>query len=94
MKKDLHPKYHDKAKVICACGNEFTVGSTVPEIHIELCSVCHPFYTGKQKIVDAAGRVDKFKQRMAKKEEAVKGKTGKTAKRAALSAKKKQTVKK
>ncbi len=94
MKKELHPKYQDKAKVICACGNEFTVGSTVPEIHIELCSVCHPFYTGKQKIVDSAGRVDKFKQRMAKKENSDKGKTGKKAKRAALSAKKKQTVKK
>ncbi|MCX6744008.1 MAG: 50S ribosomal protein L31 [Candidatus Parcubacteria bacterium] len=94
MKKDIHPKYHDKAKVICACGNEFTVGSTVPEIHIELCSVCHPFYTGKQKIVDAAGRVDKFKQRMAKKEDSAKSKPGKKAKRAALSAKKKQTVKK
>lgn len=89
MKKELHPKYHDKAKVICACGNEFTVGSTVPEIHIELCSVCHPFYTGKQKIMDTAGRVDKFKQRVAKKEIASKGKVGKTAKRAALSKKKK-----
>jgi large subunit ribosomal protein L31 len=67
MKAEIHPKYHEKAKVICACGNTFTVGSTVPEIHIELCSECHPFYTGKQKLVDTAGRVEKFRQRAAKK---------------------------
>lgn len=67
MKAEIHPKYHDKAKVICACGNSFTVGSTVPEIHIELCSECHPFYTGKQKLVDTAGRVEKFRARAAKK---------------------------
>ena len=94
MKKDIHPQYHDKAKVVCACGNEFTVGSTVPEIHIELCSVCHPFYTGKQKLVDTAGRVDKFKQRAAKQADAAKGKKGKTAKKAALKAKKAKTDKK
>ena len=67
MKKEIHPKYNPKAKVICACGNTFNVGSTVDEIQVELCSVCHPFYTGKQKLVDTAGRVDKFKQRLAKK---------------------------
>ncbi|MBN1326118.1 50S ribosomal protein L31 [Candidatus Falkowbacteria bacterium] len=67
MKAEIHPKYHEKAKVICACGNTFTVGSTVPEIHIELCSECHPFYTGKQKLVDTAGRVEKFRARAAKK---------------------------
>ena len=61
--KDIHPKYYPKAKVTCVCGNEFTTGSTLPEIHIELCSKCHPFYTGKQKLVDTAGRVDKFKSR-------------------------------
>lgn len=67
MKKEIHPKYYERAKVICACGNIFTVGSTVPEIHVELCSNCHPFYTGKQKLVDTAGRVEKFRQRAAKK---------------------------
>lgn len=94
MKKDIHPEYHDKAKVICACGNTFTVGSTTPEIHIELCAACHPFYTGKQKLVDTAGRVDKFKQRTAKMADAAKNKKGKTAKKAALKLKKANTVKK
>jgi len=65
MKKDIHPKYHKDAKVTCACGNTFTVGSTMPEIKIELCSACHPFYTGKQKLVDTARRVEKFQERMA-----------------------------
>ena len=94
MKKDIHPQYHANAKVICACGNSFTVGSTVPEIHVELCSVCHPFYTGKQKLVDTAGRVDKFKQRVAKQAEIANVRKGKTAKKAALKAKKAKTVKK
>lgn len=93
MKKEIHPKYNEKAKVICACGNEFTVGSTVPEIHVELCSVCHPFYTGKQKLVDTAGRVDRFKQRAAKQEEAAKARKGKKVKKAALASKKKQDKK-
>ncbi|MBU1039368.1 50S ribosomal protein L31 [Patescibacteria group bacterium] len=66
MKTDIHPKYHTKAKAICACGNTFTVGSTIEEIHVEICSNCHPFYTGKQKILDAAGRVDRFKKRTAR----------------------------
>jgi large subunit ribosomal protein L31 len=88
MKNNIHPKYYGNAKVICACGNEFTIGSTVPEIHIELCSVCHPFYTGKQKLVDTAGRVDRFKQRMAKQEDAAKSRKGKKVKMAALKAKK------
>jgi len=94
MKKDIHPKYHEKAKVICACGNEFTVGSTVPEIHVELCSVCHPFYTGKQKLVDTAGRVDRFKARMAKKTEAAKTRKGKKAKKSAQAKKKAKKTKK
>ncbi|OGY42039.1 MAG: 50S ribosomal protein L31 [Candidatus Buchananbacteria bacterium RBG_13_39_9] len=92
MKKDIHPKYHQDAKVICACGNSFTVGSTVPELHVELCSACHPFYTGKQKLVDTAGRVDKFKQRLAKKEEVSKLRKGKKEKKTAL-AKRKQAKK-
>lgn len=64
MKTDIHPKY-EKTIIKCACGNEFETRSTVfPEIHTELCSACHPFYTGKQKFVDTAGRVDKFRARM------------------------------
>lgn len=68
MKKDTHPKYYSNAKVTCACGNSFTVGSTQAEIKVELCSKCHPFYTGTQKLVDTARRVEKFRARVAKKE--------------------------
>ena len=66
MKKEIHPKYYHDAKVKCACGNSFTVGSTVPEINVEICSKCHPFYTGKDKIIDTAGRVERFKKRLQK----------------------------
>ncbi|TDJ68041.1 MAG: 50S ribosomal protein L31 [Planctomycetota bacterium] len=59
MKPDIHPKYYD-CTVHCGCGNEFTTRATVKELKIEICNVCHPFYTGKQKFVDAAGRVDRF----------------------------------
>jgi len=64
-KKDIHPKYYGDAKAQCACGNEFTTGSTLKEIKVEICGHCHPFYTGKEKIIDTAGRVDKFKRRVA-----------------------------
>ena len=67
MKTDIHPKYFPAAKVVCACGNTFTVGATRPEIHVEICAKCHPFYTGEQKLIDTAGRVEKFKSRTAKK---------------------------
>jgi large subunit ribosomal protein L31 len=67
-KKDIHPKYYPKAKVQCACGHVFTVGSTKEFIEVEICSQCHPFYTGKEKIIDTMGRVDKFRKRLAKKE--------------------------
>lgn len=67
MKKDIHPKYYDNTKVACACGNTFAVGSTKEFIEVEICSNCHPFYTGKEKIIDTMGRVEKFKKRMAKK---------------------------
>ncbi|MDP2684371.1 MAG: 50S ribosomal protein L31 [bacterium] len=67
MKKDIHPKYYTKAKIVCACGNSFTTGSTSEEIHIEICSMCHPFYTGKQKLLDDRGRVDRFKKLAGKK---------------------------
>ncbi len=66
MKKGIHPKYYPKAKVECACGNTFFVGSTKEFIKVEICSACHPFYTGKEKIVDTMGRVEKFKQKLAK----------------------------
>jgi len=69
MKKDIHPIYYDKAKVQCACGNSFTVGSTKESIEVETCSQCHPFYTGKEKILDSMGRVEKFRKRLQRKEE-------------------------
>lgn len=68
MKKDIHPKYYEKAKVTCSCGNTFEVGSTEPELHVEVCSACHPFYTGSAKFIDTAGRVDKFQERVRKAE--------------------------
>ncbi len=67
MKADIHPKWYPEAKVTCACGNTFTVGATLPEITVEICSNCHPFYTGQLKFVDTAGRVEKFKARQAAK---------------------------
>ena len=65
MKADIHPVYME-AVVKCACGETFKTGSTKPEIHLEICSKCHPFYTGKQKLVDTAGRVERFKRRYTK----------------------------
>jgi large subunit ribosomal protein L31 len=69
MKKDIHPKYYEKAQAKCACGNLMTVGSTKEFSEVEICSKCHPFYTGKEKMTDVAGRVEKFRKRLAKKEE-------------------------
>jgi large subunit ribosomal protein L31 len=67
MKADAHPKYAE-INVVCSCGNSFKTGSTLgQDLHIEVCSSCHPFYTGKQKIVDTAGRVDKFRKKYAGK---------------------------
>ncbi len=65
MKNDIHPKYNN-IKALCACGNEVELGSVMSEIRVEICSACHPFFTGKQKLVDTAGRIEKFKQRYAK----------------------------
>ena len=65
MKKDIHPTYHSEAKVTCGCGASFTVGGTSKGYSLEICSECHPFYTGNQKLVDTAGRVERFKNRMA-----------------------------
>lgn len=77
MKPKIHPKY-DKTTVTCACGNTFETSSTVEKINVEVCSMCHPFYTGKQKYVDTAGRVDRFK---AMQEKAAKMKTTKKSKK-------------
>jgi len=63
MKTKIHPKYYDNAKVTCFCGNTFTTGSTQPEIRVEICSKCHPFFTGEQRIADTMGRVERFKKR-------------------------------
>jgi large subunit ribosomal protein L31 len=63
VKKGLHPKYHETVKVTCTCGHTFETGGTVKEMKVELCSACHPFFTGKKKIVDTAGRVERFKRR-------------------------------
>jgi large subunit ribosomal protein L31 len=65
MKKNIHPEYHD-AKIICACGNVIEVGSTVKEMKVEICSACHPLYTGKKKVMSTTGRVDRFKKLAAK----------------------------
>ncbi len=94
MKKDIHPKYYEKAKVICVCGNNFTTGSTQAEIKTELCSMCHPFYTGKQKLVDTARRVEKFEAKVKVKDQVAKTRKGKAVKRAAKDATRaKRTVK-
>ncbi len=68
MKTDIHPKYYPKASVKCACGNSFFVGSTKEFIETEICAKCHPFYTKKEKVLDTLGRVQKFKDRVAKKQ--------------------------
>ncbi len=63
MKADIHPTYFPEAKVVCACGNSFAAGSTRESLEVEICSACHPFFTGNEKILDTAGRVERFKQR-------------------------------
>ncbi len=63
MKAAIHPQYFENAQVICSCGNRFTVGSTMEIIHVELCNKCHPFYTGEQRFVDSASRIQKFQAR-------------------------------
>jgi len=64
MKAKIHPKYYPEARIICACGNTYTTGSTSPELKVDICSQCHPFYTGEQRIVDTAGQVDRFMKRL------------------------------
>ncbi|MDY3052853.1 MAG: 50S ribosomal protein L31 [Ndongobacter sp.] len=63
MKKDIHPDYYENATVVCACGNTFTTGSTKESLKVEVCSECHPFYTGKQKFAERGGRVERFKKK-------------------------------
>ena len=63
MKEKIHPQYHDDATVTCSCGNTFTIGSTKKNLKVELCSKCHPFYTGERKMIDTGGRVERFKRR-------------------------------
>ena len=66
MKTDIHPTYFPNAKITCACGAVYTVGSTKEKLSVEICSACHPFYTGNEKLIDTAGRVEKFKARREK----------------------------
>jgi len=68
MAKDIHPTYYPNAKITCSCGNIFHIGSTKENIEVEVCSACHSFYTGKEKMVDAMGQVQKFKERLSKKQ--------------------------
>ena len=68
MKKGIHPKYQ-MALIHCACGNEFEIGSTLKKINVEICSKCHPFFTGKQKLIDTAGRIERFRRKYAKYDE-------------------------
>ena len=69
MKEKIHPTWYPEARVHCACGSVFTTGSTLKEISVEICSACHPLFTGQQKFIDTAGRVDKFNQRLAAAEQ-------------------------
>lgn len=80
MQATIHPKWYEEAKVTCACGNTFTIGAAIPEIKVEVCSNCHPFYTGQMKYLDVAGRVDAFR---AKQKGAQKKVLSKTQKRKA-----------
>ena len=66
MKEKIHPQYFPDAKAICSCGNTFTIGSTRKEVKVELCSKCHPFFTGEQRVVDTMGRVERFRRRYKK----------------------------
>lgn len=91
MKAEIHPKYHKDANIVCSCGNSVQVGSTLAEINVELCNKCHPFYTGKQNLIDAAGRIDKFARLASLKKEDASGKKVKNAKRAAVKAEKRSS---
>lgn len=94
MKKDLHPDYNQDTKVKCTCGNTFKIGSTTKELNIEICSQCHPFYTGKQKLIDDAGVINKFEKRLADHAKVAKDKLGKKVKKARQAEKKEKNEKK
>lgn len=85
MKQDIHPQYFPKAIMKCACGNTWTGGATMPEISVEICNNCHPFYTGTSKMIDTRGRIEKFSKRV-KKSQVIKD--ARTPKRARKSGKK------
>lgn len=89
MKKDIHPKYNNATKASCACGATFVVGSVLDEINTEICSQCHPFYTGTEKVMDTAGRVDRFKKR----QEAAKSKSQSKSKKKVKKEEKKEKAK-
>jgi large subunit ribosomal protein L31 len=74
MKKDIHPTYFPEAETACACGAKFAIGGTKEKVQVEICSACHPFYTGDSKVIDTAGRVEKFKARQAKTTKTAKAK--------------------
>jgi large subunit ribosomal protein L31 len=79
MRAEIHPKYYPEAKVTCACGNSWTTGSTKPEIRVDICSNCHPFYTGVQRIVDTEGQVDRFYKRLEVRTQFKQAEEGKAA---------------
>lgn len=93
MKEKIHPKY-GKATVECSCGNKFETGSTISKIHVEICSACHPFFTGKKKLVDEAGRVERFAKMLKKTEEMKKDQKGKAKKKKVIAKVKKTAGKK
>ncbi len=88
--KTIHPEYFENATITCGCGAKYTVGSTKENIRVELCAACHPFYTGKLTLIDTARRVEKFKAKVDQQSAAAVGKIGRTAKRAAVSKKRKE----
>ncbi len=88
MKAKIHPEYNNDCVVTCACGSTFTTGSTMKEIRVELCNQCHPFYTGKQKFVDTARRVEKFQEKVSRVAAAAATRKGKKVKKAAQAVKK------
>jgi len=94
MKKEIHPKYFNQAKVVCTCGNTFEIGSTAETLDIELCSKCHPFYSGKQKLIDDSGVINRYQNRLKKNEDASKERKGKKVKKAVVKAKKVTKAKK
>jgi large subunit ribosomal protein L31 len=92
MQKNIHATWYPDCQVNCACGHKFTTGSTLPKIEVEICSNCHPFYTGTQKFADVKGRIDKFKQKVVKGQEFAQIQAAKTAKSKKKKAKAKKTL--